>query len=71
MEKAEALVHLSYEANNEKRLLIDLHRGVRLQQIATIETLIEVSSAEELFCKDNLRETANNNFLHSTIAVLS
>ena len=50
-EQAEALVHLSYEASNEKFLLADLEGAdykLYDPEITTIETLIEAPSAEEL-----------------------
>ena len=50
-EQAEALVHFSYEASNEKFLLADLEGAdykLYDPEITTIETLIEAPSAEEL-----------------------
>ena len=67
-EQAEALLHFSYEASNEKLLLVDL-QGAEYKlydpEIATTETLIEAPLAEEFFCTGNLRETASNNFYTS------
>ena len=64
-EQAEALVQFSYEASNEKFLLVDL-QGVDYEfyhpEIATIETLIEPPLVEKFFCPGNLRETVNNDF---------
>ena len=63
-------MHFSYEASNEKFLLVVL-QGVDYKlydpEIATIETLIEAPSAEGLFYTGNLRETAINNFFYSTL----
>ena len=62
-EQVEALVHFSYEASSEKFLLVDLQGAdykLYHPEIATIETLIEAPSVEELFYTGNLRETANN-----------
>ena len=59
-EQAEDLMHFSYEASNEKFLLVDLEgEGYKLYDpdIAALETLIEAPSAEELFCTDNLRDS--------------
>ena len=50
-EQAEALVHFSYKASNEKFLLADLEGAdykLYDPEITTIETLIEAPSAEEL-----------------------
>ena len=64
--QAEALEHFSYEASNDKfLLLVDLQvSNYKLYhpEIATTETLIEAPSVEEFFCTGNLRETAINNF---------
>ena len=52
LEQAEALVHFSYEASNEKFMLVDLQGAdykLHDPEIATIETLIEAPSAEEFF----------------------
>ena len=59
-EQAEDLMHFSYEASNEKFLLVDLEgEDYKLYDpdIAALETLIEAPSAEELFCTDNLRDS--------------
>ena len=59
-EQAEDLMHFSYEASNEKFLLVDLEgEDYKLYDpgIAVLETLIEAPSAEELFCTDNLRDS--------------
>ena len=53
-------MHFSYEASNEKFLLVDLEgEDYKLYDpdIAALETLIEAPSAEELFCSDNLRDS--------------
>ena len=58
-------MNFSYEANNEKFLLVDLQgEDYKLYhaKITTIETLIEAPSAEEFFCTGSLRETAINIF---------
>ena len=58
--QAEDLMHFSYEASNEKFLLVDLEgEDYKLYDpdIAALETLIEAPSAEELFCTDNLRDS--------------
>ena len=62
-------MHVSYEASNEKFLLVDvegLDYNLYDPDLATIETLIEAPSAEEFFYIGNLRETAINNFLQHT-----
>ena len=68
-EQEEVLVHFSYEASNEKFLLVDV-KGVDYNLydpgVATIETLIEAPSAEEFFYISNLRGTTINNFLQHT-----
>ena len=68
-EQAEALVQFSYEASNEKFLLVDL-QGVDYElyhpEIATIETLTEPPLVEKFFCPGNLRETVNNDFFNRT-----
>ena len=72
--QAEALVHFSYKASNEKFLLVDLQMAdhkLYHPGIATIETLIEAPSAEEFFCTGNLRETAINNFLTQMQCILT
>ena len=59
-EQAEDLMHFSYEASNEKFLLVDLEgEDYKLYDpdIAALETLIEAPLAEELFCTDNLRDS--------------
>ena len=59
-EQAEDLMHFSYEASNEKFLLVDFEgEDYKLYDpgIAALETLIEAPSAEELFCTDNLRDS--------------
>ena len=64
-EQAEAFMHFSQEASNEKFLLVDLvGADYKLYDpdIATVETLTEAPSAEELFYIGNFRETAINNF---------
>ena len=58
-------MHFSYEASNEKFLLVDLQMAdhkLYHPEIATIETLIEAPSTEEFFCTGNLREAAINYF---------
>ena len=72
--QAEALVHFSYKASNEKFLLVDLQMAdhkLYHPGIASIETLIEAPSAEEFFCTGNLRETAINNFLTQMQCILT
>ena len=62
-------MHVSYEASNEKFLLVDvegLDYNLYDPDLATIETLIEAPSAEEFFYIGNLREAAINNFLQHT-----
>ena len=68
-EQEEVLVHFSYEASNEKFLLVDvegLDYNLYDPDLATIETLIEAPSAEEFFYISNLRGTTINNFLQHT-----
>ena len=63
--EAEALVQFSYETSNKKFLVVDLEGAdykLYDPDIATIETLIEALSAEELFYIGNLRETVINIF---------
>ena len=68
-EQEEVLVHFSYEASNEKFLLVDV-KGVDYNLydpgVATIETLTEAPSAEEFFYISDLRGTTINNFLQHT-----
>ena len=62
-------MHVSYEASNEKFLLVDvegLDYNLYDPDLATIETLIEAPLAEEFFYIGNLREAAINNFLQHT-----
>ena len=62
-------MHFSYEASNEKFLLVDvegLDYNLYDPDLATIETLIEAPSAEEFFYIGNLRGTTINNFLQHT-----
>ena len=62
-------MHVSYEASNEKFLLVDvegLDYNLYDPDLAIIETLIEAPSAEEFFYIGNLREAAINNFLQHT-----
>ena len=63
--QAEDLLHFSYDASNEKFLLVVL-QGVDYilhnPEIAAIEILIEARPAEELFYTGNHREKAINNF---------
>ena len=62
-------MHVSYEASNEKFLLVDVEEldyNLYDPDLATIETLIEAPSAEEFFYIGNLREAAINNFLQHT-----
>ena len=57
-------MYFSYEASNEKFLLVDLQvadYNLHDLEIATTETLIEAPSAEEFFCAGNFRGTAINN----------
>ena len=58
-------MQFSYETSNKKFLLVDLEGAdykLYDPDIATIETLIEALSAEELFYIGNLRETVINIF---------
>ena len=74
LEQLDALVHVSYDANNEKFLSIDLQVAdykLNHPEIATIETLIEAPSVEEFFCTGNLRETAINNFFTQMQCILT
>ena len=74
LEQLEALVHVSYDANNEKFLSIDLQVAdykLNHPEIATTETLIEAPSVEEFFCTGNLRETAINNFFTQMQCILT
>ena len=74
LEQLDALVHVSYDANNEKFLSIDLQVAdykLNHPEIATTETLIEAPSVEEFFCTGNLRETAINNFFTQMQCILT
>ena len=74
LEQLDALVHVSYDANNEKFLSIDLQVAdykLNHPEIATIETLIEAPSVEEFFRTGNLRETAINNFFTQMRCILT
>ena len=65
-------MQFSYETSNKKFLLVDLEGAdykLYDPDIATIETLIEALSAEELFYIGNLRETVINIFLQHTNAI--
>ena len=52
-------MHFSYDAGNEKSLLVNL-QGVNYNfhdpEIAITETLIKAPSGEEFFCTGNLRQ---------------
>ena len=74
LEQLDALVHVSYDANNEKFLSINLQVAdykLNDPEIATIETLIEAPTVEEFFCTGNLRETAINNFFTQMQCILT
>ena len=74
LEQLDALVHVSYDANNEKFLSIDLQVAdykLNHPEIATTETLIEAPSVEEFFCTGDLRETAINNFFTQMQCILT
>ena len=66
LERADALVHFSYEASNEKFLLVDL-QVVNCKwyypEITTMETLVEAQLAEEFIYTGNLTDATTDIFL--------
>ena len=59
LEQAEALVHFSYEASNEKFLLVDLqvvNCKLYYPEITTMKILVEAQLAEEFIYTGNLTD---------------